>query len=815
MKLSSICCVSAAVLAFNAFGTSITKTDTGAIVGADNGTNVAVDFYSPSAVRISKFPEGNDFNKQSLAVIAAPERIPLKIARSNGSTTIAGGNIAVVVSDADGTVTFADGNGSTLLAEESAATFTPFDDAGESTFTVKQSFRFDPNEHIYGLGNIENGKLSQRGVAATLQPGNIDDGIPVFTSTKGYGLYWDNYAPTQFGEADNVAFFESSPGDGVDYYFMYGPTADDVIASLRHLTGHVPMQPRWSYGFWQSKERYKSQDELLGVLAEYRRRNIPIDGMIQDWQYWGNNYLWNAMEFMNEDFRNPQEMIDSVHRSNAHLIISIWSSFGPRTKPYRELDEKGMLFNFSTWPQSGISHEWPPRMDYPSGVRVYDAYNPEARDIYWKNLRRIHDMGMDGWWMDSTEPDHYDVTKEDMDTKTHLGSFRKVRGAYPLMTVEGVYNHQLADAPNKRVFILTRSGWAGQQRTGSNVWTGDVVSTWDALRKQIPALLNFSLTGNPNCNTDLGGFFAGGYNLKGLPAVKNPAFHELYVRWMQFGALTPMMRSHGTDVPREIYLYGSEGEPVYDAMVDAVKLRYALLPYIYSTARRVSADDYTFMRALMMDFPTDTVGLTLSTQYMFGPSLLVAPVLNPQYTPEDVRKITADEGWNKAEAGKNGQSNTDFRVDFTEPRSVDVYLPEGTQWWEFWTSQQLSGGQWIKQPTTFNRIPLYVRAGSILPIGPDVQFADEKPWDDLEIRVYPGADGTFTLYEDEGSNLDYEKGLHSEIPFSWNNARHTLTIGRRTGSYPGMIERRKFRIVLPDGSQKSVEYDGRQQKVKF
>lgn len=576
------------------------------------------------------------------------------------------------------------------------------------------------------------------------------------------------------------------------------------------------MFPLWTYGFWQSRERYKSQEELLGVLRKYRELNIPIDGMIQDWQYWGNNYLWNAMEFMNADFARPQEMMDEIHQQNAHLIISIWSSFGPQTKPYRELEEKGLLFNFSTWPQSGISEQWPPRMDYPSGVRVYDAYSPVARDIYWNNLRRLYDFGMDGWWMDSTEPDHLDFKPEDMDTPTALGSFRRVRSAYPLMTVGGVYDHQRATSSDKRVFILTRSGFAGQQRYGCNVWTGDVVSTWESLRNQIPAGLNFSLTGNPNFNSDLGGFFAGAYNQgynDGTGAL-NPAYRELYVRWMQFGVFCPMMRSHGTDVPRELYYYGKAGEPVYDALLKAVRLRYSLLPYIYATSWEVTHRQSTFMRALMMDFAADRRTWNINDQYMFGSSLLVAPVLHAQYTPELVKQVSADDGWNQEESGDQQALQTGD-VDFTRPATTTLYLPAGTSWYDFWTGKRLEGGQEITRETTLDLIPVYAKAGSIIPIGPDVQYATEKPWDNLEIRLYPGADGSFTLYEDEGDNYNYEQGAYSEILFTWNDASRCLTIGARKGNFPGMLAQRNFTVVLPDGTQKTVSYNGKKTSVKF
>lgn len=799
---------------------SFRRTDTGAAFSTP-ASDVEISFYTPTTARVVKTPAGSKWQKESLAVTASPSSTALKSAKADGNTLrLSTEGMTVSADMLTGEIKFYDGKGNLLLAENGTPKFDPMNDAGTPALTVGQKFALEPDEHIYGLGLLQNGKLSQRGINRRLSPGNVEDGIPYIHSAKNYSVYWDNYSPTQFTEKDNSFTFTSEVGDGVDYYFMRGDNADGVVAEMRALTGQVPMMPLWAYGFMQSRERYKSQDEVVGVVKKYRENGIPLDCIIQDWQYWGDNYLWNGMEFMNPDYSRPKDMIDEVHRNNARMMISIWSSFGPQTKPYRELDAKGMLFNFGTWPQSGISTQWPPRMDYPSGVRVYDAYNPEARDIYWKNLSRINEIGMDGWWMDSTEPDHLNFKPEDMDTPTHLGSFRKVRGAYPLMTVGGVYTHSREAQPDKRVCILTRSGWAGQQRYGCNVWSGDVGSSWESLRKQIPAGLNFSLTGNPNFNSDLGGFFAGAYNRNwpGKPGSENPAYRELYVRWMQMGIFTPMMRSHGTDVPREIYLYGKAGEPVYDALVDAVRLRYRLMPYIYSTAWDVTNNSSTFMRALVMDFPADSKVADMNDQYMFGRSLLAAPVTHAAYTPEDNKQISADDGWNESKGDKNLAATGE--IDFTAPRKDSVYLPAGSKWYDFHTGRMNEGGQEIEIETTLASIPLYVRSGSILPIGPDVNYTTEKPWDNLEIRVYPGENGSFTLYEDDGETYGYEKGLYTEIPFKWNDKSRTLTIDKRKGSYPAMLADRKFRIVKVNGdgstgAVKEVAYTGKKMTVKL
>lgn len=777
-----------------------------------NDMEIRIEFFSPKIVRIVKSPIGWDFTKESLSVIKDPENVKITVKKNGENVTISSSQMVVSANLLSGKVSFTETNGRALLNEkENGINFKEFNDIGNKTFTVKQAFVLDKEEAIYGLGILQNGKMSQRNVTKQMVQGNIEDVVTFFQSVKGYGLFWDNYSPTNFMDNTEETSFESEVGDCVDYYFMYGKNADGVVAEMRDLTGRVPMFPLWTYGYWQSRERYKSQDELLEVVGKHRELGVPLDGIIQDWQYWGNNYLWNAMEFLNPEFHNPQQMIDKVHEMNAKIIISIWSSFGPKTKQYREMADKNMLFNISTWPQSGID-KWPPNRDYPSGVKVYDAYNPEARDIYWKHLTRLHNMKIDGWWMDSTEPDHLDFKPEDFDTKTYLGSFRKVRNAYPLMTVGGVYKNQRASSSDKRVFILTRSGFAGQQRYGANVWSGDVGSSWDMLRKQIPAGLNFTLTGNPNFNTDIGGFFSSAYNRHGVSAPQNPLFQELYIRWMQYAVFNPMMRSHGTDIKREIYNFGKKGEQIYDAIESAIHLRYSLLPYIYSTSWEVTNSHASFMKALVMDFANDKKTWDINNQFMFGKSILVAPIVEAQYTTEKVVRVDEESGWNK-----NLSKDADGRVivNFGDKKSATVYLPEGAEWYDFYSNKKYSGGQEIQTETSIDKIPLFIKSGSILPIGPNVQYATEKPWDNLELRVYEGGNGEFTLYEDEFDNYNYEKGTFTEIPVSWNNATKTLTIGARKGSYPGMINNRKFKVVLQNGSTKTVDYSGKKVTVSL
>ena len=778
--------------------------------------DVEVQWFTPNSLRILKTPLGKTVEKKSLSVIAKPNKSGVKIATSDNSRIVMKSPVlTVTLNTENGIITYAKTDGTVLLKEnENSKPFTPMKDADRDAYTVYQGFITDKEEGLYGLGQLQNGQMMQRNMSKLLIQGNIEDVSPIFQSTKGYGVFWDNYSATTYTDNENETSFSSEVGDCIDYYFMYGGSADGVIAQVRALTGEVPMMPLWSYGFMQSKERYKSQEETVGVVKKYRESGIPLDCIIQDWQYWGHNYLWNAMDFRNPSFDNPKAMIDSIHGMNARMMISIWSSFGPATKPYRTLDKEGLLFNMETWPQSGIEG-WPPNMEYPSGVRVYDCYNPKARDIYWDYLNNgIFKLGMDGWWMDSTEPDHFNWQESDFNRQTYLGSYRSVRNAYPLMTVGGVYDHQRAETSDKRVIILTRSGFLGQQRYGSNVWSGDVQSSWDMFRKQITAGLNFSLTGMPHWNSDLGGFFAGSYNTNGnTSATKNPMYQELYVRWLQFGVFCPMMRSHGADTPREFFWYGKAGEPVYDALVDAVKLRYSLLPYIYSTAWEVSHRQSTFMRALYMDFLNDKNTWKIGNEYMFGKAFLVAPVLHAQYTPEQKQNILKEnEGWNKT---TNNQVNLSLNVDFTQSKEMEVYLPSGNKWYNYWTNENFDGGQKLKIKTSLDRIPLFVRAGSIIPIGPDVQYTNEKKWDNLIINVYPGADGTFTLYEDEGDNYNYESGAYTEILMKWNDTKRILTIDARKGEYNGMLTKRNFTIRTADGKEKVITYSGKKINVKI
>ena len=753
--------------------------------------DVKVEFITPSIVHVVKGQP-----TKTLVITAKPEQV--KVVKKGNITS---SSELTVKQDAQGNLTFLTAKGKLLLKEKSC-------DVKEA----RQTFTLDKDEAIYGLGTIQNGKMNRRGEKKRMEQSNLEDFQNVLQSIKGWGIYWENYSPTLFEDNANGMTFDAEVGNGVDYYFMYGKSADGVIAQMRYLSGDVPMFPLWTYGFWQSKERYKSARETESIVDQYRALNVPLDGIIQDWQYWGSNYLWNAMDFLAEDFSNGKQMIQNVHKKNAHFMISIWASFGPMTQQFRELEAKGLLMPFETWPQSGISHVWPPIMKYPSGVKVYDAFHPEARAIYWKYLKTLYDYGCDAWWMDSTDPDFFNPKESDYEHKVYGGTWRSQRNAFPLETVRGIYQSQRKDDKGKRIFIMTRSSYAGQQHYGSNMWSGDVNSSWDMLRKQVPAGLSYSLTGNPNFNTDIGGFFCGSYNTKGSgSAPKNPQFQELFVRWMQYGLFCPVFRSHGADAPREIWQFGKKGEPIYDAIEKQIRLRYRLIPYLYSTAWQVTSNNDSYMRPLFSDFAADKNVWNTTDEFMFGHSILAAPIVNPQYTEEKIIRTDAMTGWNRQDVkGENAQG-----VDWSATKTATKYLPKGATWYDFWTGKQYKGGQNVTLETTIDRVPMFVRAGSILPLGPEMQYVGEKKWDNLEMRVYPGANGSFVLYEDEGDNYNYEKGAYATITFQWNDSKKVLTIGDRQGNYPGMLKTRTFTIVMPNGQQKQVEYSGSKTEIRL
>ncbi len=743
--------------------------------------DIAIEFYSPSIVRIYKTPVGKPYEKKSLVVTKSPEETSVEYSIDGKNIRLKSADMQVELNLLSGGIYFYDASGKELLKDKDYGTsFAAKDDAGTSSYQVRGSFLLKKDEPIYGIGQVMDGKLNRRNSMHHMQNENMFTYSPYFMSpVKGYAIYWDNYSISDYMDTPQELAFMSL-GHCADYYFMYGGNADKVIANVRNLTGKAPMLPLWAYGFFQSKERYHTQEESLGVLKKYRELQVPIDCMIQDWRYWPEynktDSAWNSHSFDPERFPDPRGWADEIHKLNAKLMIVAWPGFGTKTEQRKELDAKGMIINFDTWPPQ-------------SGARPYDVYNPEALDIYWRYLNKgiFSYIDNDGWWLDSTEPDHINRKESDYDQPTHLGSYRSVKNAYSLMHNSGIATHQKAQRKDKRVVILTRSGFIGQQRYGANTWSGDVSSTWDMLEKQIPAALNYTMMGIPNWNSDIGGFFAGRWNAGG--GAKNPEYQDLYVRWMQFGAFCPMMRSHGTELPREIWNFGERGDWCFDAQEKMINLRYRLLPYIYSTSWDVSRNDDIFMRPLVMDFTDDKNTYDLGGEYLFGHSILVAPVTKP-----------AVDEW-------------------------PVYLPEGATWWDFWTNEKKEGGQTVDYRVSKDILPLFIKAGSILPFGPKVQYSTEKNWSNLEIRIYPGADGVFTLYEDENDNYNYEKGDYTTITFRWDDTNRRLTIQDREGHFSGMLEKRKFKIVVVNSKSgvgdkplkggKTVNYVGKKIDVKL
>ena len=775
----------ALVAGTGAYGQCYQKTGQG-IKAVACGMDVELQFYAPEIVRIIKQPGNTERTKGSFAVVKTPEMTKFVAEEREGRIWLETDSLAITLDLQTGKIAYADRKGNLLLEEKEYGTqFTPVEYGEDKTYLVRQAFRLEEGEAVYGLGQHQKGKMNQRNQMVHLRQTNTEIAIPYIQSIKGYGLYWDNYSPTTFTDNPMETAFDSQYGECADYYFMYGGSAGNVLKCMRELTGQVQMNALWTYGFWQSRERYQSQEEMLDVVRKYRKLQVPLDGIVQDWQYWGVDPLtWNAVEFGNPLFPDPKKMVDEVHGMNAHIAISIWPSFGKSTAIHKELKEKGALLDFKT---------------YPEQAEVYDVFRPEAREIYWKYIHKnMFSIGIDGWWLDATEPEFSDKD-EKLNQKTYAGTYRKVYNAFPIVSVGSVYEHQRAVSSDKRVFILTRSAFAGQQRYGANSWSGDIQATWEVLRKQISAGLNFSVCGIPYWNTDIGGFITWNSYREG---VQDPAYRELYVRWTQFGAFTPMMRSHGTNTPREIYQFGEKGSWEFDALEKYINLRYRMLPYLYSTAWGVSRDGDTFMRPLFMDFPHDVWVRDLDDQYMFGRSLMVAPVTEPMYVDRDKK------------------------VNLKDIKSRQVYLPSGSEWVDFWTGEKWQGGQTVGKEAPIDVMPIYVKAGSILPVGPKVQYATEKKWDKLELRIYPGADGEFVLYEDENDNYNYEKGLYSTITFKWDNRKRVLDISDRTGKFPGMLDKRVFTIVLVEKghgvgdcstvkANKAVAYHGKQLRVKL
>jgi alpha-D-xyloside xylohydrolase len=734
--------------------TSSKKLPDGAQFIVDGGT-LRVQFWSPAIVRVT-FASGVELPAlKSLSVVATPANVNLTRKENSQAYTMASPRVKVKIDKQNGAVSFLDSADHVLLRETTEGRkFTPTTLAGAPVTSCAQSFETAADEGIYGLGQHQRGAWNYNtGGSVRLAQANTDVGVPVITSSKGYMLFWDNPAVTTIsssaGESGaKMLRWSSEFGKAIDYYFCFGDgTIDSAMKAYRHLTGDAPLMPKWELGFWQCKERYASQDELLGVAKKMRELKVPVDGIIQDWQYWppGTN-TWGSHLFDPARYPDPAGMFKELHDTHYHALISVWAKFDLGSENSKELNAVGGMFPQVT------SYAFPP-----GHGQWYDPFAVAGRQTYWKQMRdQIFSKGADGWWLDAPEPEIGGMGFRNY--KTPVGPGYEVYNAYPLMHSMGIYQGQRAVTDQKRVVILTRSAYAGQQRNSAITWSGDIQGTWEVLKNQIPAGLNFSLSGIPYWNTDTGGFFNNRVTGNGNP--QNPQFQEFFARWFQFSSFCPMFRVHsssGLNPGREFYRFDEKTQGILRTYLD---LRYRLLPYLYSTAWQVTSQGSPFMRPLVVDFAKDPQVIGIGDQYLFGPAIMVTPVTTAGAT------------------------------------NCPVYLPAaGAPWYNFRTGETSPAGQRVEAAAAVETLPLFVKPGSIIPMGPFLQYSSEKPADPIELRVYRGVDGRFTLYEDEGDSYNYEKGKYATIPISWNDAKHTLEIGKRTGDFPGMLKERTFNIV--------------------
>lgn len=740
---------------------SAVKDQDGNFVFSFDSITYNIGFYSSSCVHVQSFPLGSRLKTHRLVVDTAKilyDKVSYK--DFGDSLVFYTDELTVTFDKHKSNFRFVNNRSKRVLLKETeydSRTFTPAIHGNDSCFEVTHRFVSSSDEALYGLGQYQNGIINYKNNSVKLLQSNMDIVNPFLVSTSGYGILWDNYSSSEFKDSAGVYSFYSEVADVSDYYFMAGENVDDVIAEYRTLTGHAPMFGKWVYGFWQSKERYKSFEELECVVDEYRKRNIPLDNIVQDWEYWGDKPYWNRLCFDKEKFNNPDTVISRLHNDkNVHLMVSVWPGFGPETEVYKELDSIGALYEEKTW----------------AGYKVFDVYNPKARDIVWTYLKNgLYDKGVDAWWADATEPSFREgFTQEKQEEKTksarnsYIGSLYRYLNTYSLELTKDWYKRFRKETSDKRVFIFTRSAFASQQRYATAVWSGDVSASWENMNKQLVAGLNLSMSGIPYWTSDTGGFFVterGGDFPEGLDSHE---YKELYSRWFQFGAFTPIFRAHGTNVPREVWQFGKPGDIFYENQLKYINLRYSLLPYIYSISYKVTTEGYTMLRGLCMDFKDDKSTYDINNAYMFGPSLLVRPVFHP-----------------------SSVSNT-----------VHTYLPmyEGKIWYDFWTGELIEGGKEHIKSNEIQNLPLYVKGGSIIPFAKVKQYAMEHPDDELELRIYSGSDASFLLYDDEGDSYRYEDNVCSKVLIEWNENDRILKIGKRNGAYPGMPERIRFSVKL-------------------
>ncbi|QSB25642.1 TIM-barrel domain-containing protein [Flavobacterium sp. CLA17] len=910
---------------------------------------VRIQVLQDELIHVSATPDAEFAKDSSLIIVTGKSKTPYKVETNVAdSISIVTSRLKVMVSKINGGINFKDKDGKLILAEKSGGgrNFTPIEVEGTKGYTVRQIFDSPADEAFHGLGQHQADEFNYKGKNEELFQYNTKVSVPFIVSNKNYGVLWDSYSLSRFGESRPYAqlntvfklydkkgnagaltgtyvsnvkdvqnierkeesiFFEDiksikklpqnfplknadvtyegaieAPASGtykftlyyagyvkvylnnelvvperwrtawnpnsykfslpleagkrvplriewkpdggtsycglrvltpqpeeeknnqvwwsemtqkIDYYFVHGNSADEVIKGYRTLTGKSQIMPKWAMGYWQSRERYKTQDEIVGNLKEFRKRKFPIDNIVLDWNYWEED-SWGSHEFDKKRFPNPQAMVDSIHAMNAKMMISVWPKFYKTTEHFKEFDEKGWMYqqaikdNVKDWVGPGYVGSF------------YDAYSGGARKLFWKQIYdNLYPLKIDAWWMDASEPNVLDCT--DMDYRkalcgpTALGSSTEFFNTYALMNAEAIYDGQRSVEPNKRVFLLTRSGFAGLQRYSTATWSGDIATRWEDMKAQISAGLNFAVSGIPYWTMDIGGFcvedrYVSGqqqYDKNGQENADYKEWRELNTRWFQFGAFAPLYRAHGQFPYREPWNIAPDTHPAYQSILYYTNLRYRLMPYIYTMAGMTYFEDYTIMRPLFMDFAADKKVQNVSDQFMFGPSFMVCPVYK------------------------------------YEARNRNVYFPEGTNWFDFYTGRYITGGQQLNVDAPYEHIPLFIREGSIIPVGPEMQYSTEKKADKIVLYVYMGQDGKFTLYEDENENYNYEKGSFSNIAFNYNEASGTLSIGAQKGKFDGMIKNRKFVIVAVskdkpqaftyDAAGKEISYDGNQQTIKL
>lgn len=713
----------------------------------ENAGIMKIKICQPAIARVTYAPAASFPEKKSLVVLKEWQKPQFTVSEAGDIITLTTSRMKAKVSKSTAAVTFTDLSDNVILSEYEKS-MTPTTVEGEATYTVNTSYHSPTDEALYGLGihmiNSKVGKtiMNYKGQNETMeqlydQYKRYTSAVPVLISSKGYGLFWDNYSLSKFygGEANNTRYsYSSEAGALLDYYFFYGPSIDTVISLYRTTTGKAPLLPKWSYGLIQSKDRYESQAEMLAVKNGYRNNKIPVDAIVLDWKYWYPN-PWGSLLFNTGLFPNPKALVDSMHSTNIHTMISIWTSYEKGSANYTALENVGGL--------------WPTKTNF----SLVDAYSAAGRALYWNQLstQRLIADGWDSWFCDATEPDPWQNNINRHAVQTAMGKGAFFYNTYSLMIMDEGYTGWRRDIPGKRVSILTRSAFAGQQRSGAITWNNDISSDFASLVNSIPAGLNFQLTGNPNFTTDIGGYWGHNYDWS------TPGHRELFIRWFQYGVFNSIFRIHGGG-SRE--LYSSNWDATTKSILHKFNhLRYRLLPYIYSLAWKTTHEDYTMQRHLIMDFRTDANVHNIGDQFMFGPALLVSPV-----------------------------------VDSAERISRAAYIPAGT-WYDFWTGATVTGGSTQNFAAPLDKLPLHVRAGSIIPMGPIVQHANERS-DSIEVRVYPGANGQFTIYEDEGDNYNYESGKYATIPILYDNGTGKVTIGARSGSYNGMQTNKVFSIVF-------------------